>query len=121
MISGIGVDLVSIDRFRNMTISQREKMAERILDSAEFLMYNSAKDKSKELAKYWAVKEAVSKSFGTGIRDAVVWKNIILTNNKLGKPLINFRNELSNYENKCQVSISHEGSMLIACAILTND
>jgi holo-[acyl-carrier protein] synthase len=121
MISGVGVDLVSINRFKSMSIDRRNKLANRILDVTELEMYNVSKDSAKFLAKYWSVKEAVSKSFGTGIRGNVVWKNIVLTSTELGQPVVSFQNTLLSYNKKCHVSISHESDMLISYAILTND
>jgi holo-[acyl-carrier protein] synthase len=93
MITGVGVDLVNLARFRAMSINHRDRLANRILCESELAKYSKSKNQINILAKHWAVKEAVSKSFGTGIRGTVVWKNILLENTDLGQPIIKFRNE----------------------------
>lgn len=118
MILGIGVDLVKLDRFKMMSPTHRDRLAARILLPIEFNTYSKSKSQSTTLAKYWAAKEAVSKSFGTGIRGKVVWKNILLKNTELGQPVIELKNELSSNNNICHISISHDNGMVIAYAIL---
>lgn len=118
MIIGVGVDLVNIDRFRSMSTDHRNRIANRILCESELDNYLKSKNQIGTLAKYWAVKEAVSKSFGTGIRGSVVWKNISLENTNLGQPIIKFKNELMATNKKCHVSISHDNDMVIAYALL---
>lgn len=120
MITGVGVDLVNIERFRTMSSSHRDKLALRILCDTEFDDYLNSKNKINALAKYWAVKEAVAKSFGTGIRGDVVWKNILLQYTNLGQPLIKLQNSLELKNKKCYISISHDNNMVIAHALLTD-
>lgn len=121
MIYGVGVDIVSISRFRSMSKDRQNKLASRILDDSELDLYNKSTDSGKLLAKHWCVKEAVAKTFGTGIRNDVVWKNIVLRNTDLGQPVINFKNSLADCKKQCLVSLSHESDMLVSYAILTHD
>lgn len=121
MITGVGVDLVSVDRFRAMSNNHLDRLATRILSSAEYEQYSKSRNPIDTLAKYWAVKEAVSKCFGTGIRGNVVWKNIILENTELGQPIIKFKNELAVSNKTCHISISHDNNMVIAYALITKD
>mgnify|MGYP003353278818 CR=1 FL=1 len=74
MILGTGIDLVDISRFQEMPI--KDRLAKRILTDAEYAEYEATESKGLFLARTWAVKEAVAKSFGTGIRGNVIWKNI---------------------------------------------
>ena len=117
MILGTGIDLVSISRFQEMP--RKEKMAERILTEQEYKDYLTANDQGLFLARTWAVKEAVAKAFGTGIDKDTVWKNIALRKTPLGQPVVLFLNELESVEKICHVSISHDGDMLIANAVLS--
>ena len=106
MIIGTGIDLVSISRFQEMP--RKDRLAKRILTENEYL------------ARVWAVKEAASKSFGTGIADDVVWKNMQLSKSDRGQPILQLQKELQTKNMQCHVSISHDGDMLIATAILSN-
>lgn len=124
MITGHGIDIVDVDRFYNMDSQRLDSVAARILSPTEYAEYTDVSglhDKVKFVSTAWAVKEAVAKSFGTGIRDAVVWKNMILSKTELGQPTITFANELVAYANNkhCHISISHDKGLLIASAILS--
>lgn len=119
MIVGTGIDLVSISRFQEMP--RKEKLADRILTDQEHAEYVLSDSKGLFLARTWAVKEAVAKAFGTGIAEDVTWKNIRLSKSAKGQPLIAFGNELGQRVKGClcHVSISHEGDLLIANAVLS--
>lgn len=126
MILGHGIDLVDIDRFVKMDLMRQDNLASRILTDNELSVYRShttIDDQIRYLAKIWAAKEAVAKSFGTGIQGAVLWKNISIQNNELGRPIVTFQNELKKYADgqKCHISISHEGDSIIASAILSHN
>lgn len=117
MILGTGIDLVSISRFHEMP--RKDRLAERILTEQEYGEYIDSNDKGLYLARVWAVKEAVAKSFGTGIVDDVVWKNMQLSKSKSGQPLLQLKKPLVRQGVQCHVSISHDGDQLIATAILS--
>lgn len=117
MIIGTGIDLVTISRFREMP--RKEKLAEKILTEIEYDEYTNSDDQGLYLARAWAVKEAVAKSFGTGIADDVVWKNMQLSKNKNGQPLLQLKKPLIREGIQCHVSISHDGDSLIATAVLS--
>lgn len=119
MIIGHGVDIVKVDRFNTARL---DRLAQRILTPQEYLEYQNTHVLRQYLfvAKIWALKEAVSKAFGIGIRGAVVWKNIQVSKNVLGQPQVIFLNILAktNLTTKCHVSVSHDGDYLVASAIL---
>ncbi len=117
MILGTGIDLVSISRFREMP--RKEQLATRILTDAEFDEYAVTDDQGLYLARAWAIKESVSKSFGTGIAGKVMWKNMQLKYTELGQPRIQFNKELHRDGIQCHVSVSHDGDRLVANAILS--
>ena len=117
MILGTGIDLVSISRFQEM--SRKDKLADRILTEQEYEDYLASTDQGLFLARTWAVKEAVAKSFGTGIAEDVVWKNMQLNKTKKGQPVLKFYKSLHVPGRQCHISISHGGDMLIATAVLS--
>jgi holo-[acyl-carrier protein] synthase len=118
MIIGHGIDIVEIARFNTARIN---RLAERILTTVELADYYNTHSSRQQthIAKMWAAKEAVSKAFGTGIRESVVWKNIEMTKDELDCPHIKLLNGLDkNNTVKCHISISHDGGYLVASAIL---
>ena len=109
-----------------MDLQRLDSMANRILTEEEMPEYKGQPDlvgRIRHVAKIWAVKEAVAKSFGTGIRGAVVWQNIITDHDDMGRPTVKFDNELVEYANgrECHVSVSHDGDNIVASAILSGD
>lgn len=116
MIIGHGIDLVDLNRFRSFSDFRLQRLAKRICTELELIEYDNSKLKFQYLAKIWSCKEAVSKAFGTGIRDDVTWKNIQISTNNLGAPSVRFKNDIAGLV--CHISISHESQYLIASAIL---
>lgn len=119
MIVGNGIDIVDISRFRKLSQSKLDRLANRILTDIEYKNYTLEKDRYKFIAKVWAIKESVSKAFGTGISKNVLWKNIEFFKTELQQPAIKFLNNLKT-DHKCFISVSHDGNYLIASCILTN-
>jgi len=116
MIAGHGVDIVHLQRFKIKTKDRLDRLANRICTDLELKRYQDSKLPYQYLAKIWASKEAIAKSFGKGIREDVTWKNIQIDNNVDGKPYVCFKGCLSGPT--CHLSISHEKDYLIASAIL---
>lgn len=83
MIVGIGVDLIEIDRIRKA--AGRQSFLVRCFTDTEIKMYS---ENVRMLSGNFAVKEAVSKAFGTGFRNFEP-KDIEVLRNELGKPYVN--------------------------------
>ena len=116
-ITGHGIDIVALSRFYSMPIARSARLAKYILTDNELNIYVKLNNLEQPLylAKIWASKEAILKAFGTGICGRTVWKNICISNNKLGKPEVWLKTSAMN----CLLSISYETDYLIASAILT--
>jgi holo-[acyl-carrier protein] synthase len=88
MIAGIGTDLVSIARIRDVLDRHRTSFAKRILSDAEFVIFQDVKAPvaATWLAKRWAAKEAFAKAAGTGMRAPLAFRAIAVVNDAQGKP-----------------------------------
>ena len=75
-IFGIGTDIVNIKRIKQSLKNKR--FIERIYDVSEILKCNKQINKVSCLAKRFAAKEAFSKSLGTGFRNNLNFKDIVL-------------------------------------------
>jgi len=123
MIFGIGTDIVSVKRMQENIDKFGDKFAKRILSDEELEEYHRYAEPSRLLAKRFAAKEAASKAMGTGFRDGVTLKQIFITHDSLGKPILNF-SELANEfltNNKIiesHVSISDEQDYAVAYVTL---
>lgn len=90
MIYGIGTDIVSIQRITDNLARYGDRFAQRILSEEEMSLYGAASRQNHFLAKRFAAKEAAAKALGTGIRDGLTLKDIQVSNDALGKPLLVF-------------------------------
>ena len=92
MIFGLGIDIVSINRLRTI-IKKNSKFKQRIFAKVELLNCKKKEKQISCLAKRFAAKEAFSKSLGTGIAKGLNFNEIIVLNNRSGKPYINLVGE----------------------------
>jgi holo-[acyl-carrier protein] synthase len=91
MIYGVGSDLISLERIRYALSAFGNKFLQRILTRNELNYYiemHNEDNKIAFLAKRFAAKEAISKALGTGIGESLSFKDIEISNNEEGKPLV---------------------------------
>ena len=118
----IGTDIVEVERIKNAILKYPIKFPEKILSKEERLVYEAHKNKPIYLAGRFAAKEAVLKAFGMGLRNCS-WHDIVISNDKLGKPVVNLKGNLALMANKLSVrkihlSISHSHMYAIAFCVL---
>ena len=83
-ILGIGVDIVKNKRIQSLI--KNRNFIKRTFGIKELKFSKEKIDKTNYFAKRFAAKEAFSKSFGTGIRGNLSFKDIEILNDKMGKP-----------------------------------
>jgi holo-[acyl-carrier protein] synthase len=125
MIYGIGTDIVSIKRIEAALSKQGERLSQRILSEDEKTEFNALTQPAatRFLAKRFAVKEAFSKAFGSGIGADVGWHDVRISHDDKGKPIIvvsaALQQRLSdNNIGSTHVSISDEVEHAIAFVVL---
>ena len=123
MIYGIGTDIVEISRIIKM--KSLSSFAEKILSPNELEIASQYENDKliKYLAKQFAAKEAISKAFGTGIREPILIKDIEIMRDKIGKPYLNplagvKKSIIDLGITKSHVSLADESEYVIAFAIL---
>lgn len=87
MISGIGTDILQIDRI-DKAMQRTPKLPQRILTPAELERFEAAKDKARFLAKRFCAKEAAAKALGTGIGRGVSWQHFEIVRGSQGQPIL---------------------------------
>ncbi len=90
-IFGIGADIVKANRFKK--IVNNKKNLSKLFSEDELVKCNRTKNSLNCFAKRFAAKEAFSKALGTGIRNGISFNEIIVLNNKNGKPFIKLINK----------------------------
>ena len=83
-ILGIGVDIVDNRRIKNSL--KNNKFKNRVYNVKELRQSNLLKNKVNYFSKRFAAKEAFAKALGTGFRMNLDFKDIVIINDKIGKP-----------------------------------
>ena len=87
-IFGIGTDIVNIKRIEKSIRMNGNRFKNKIFTKKEILYCENKKNPASFYAKRFAAKEAFTKALGTGIRKNISFKNIEISNNRYGKPII---------------------------------
>ena len=122
-IYGIGTDIVSIKRIKSSL--KNKNFIKRIYTHQEVLKCKKAVNQHNCYAKRFAAKEAFSKALGTGISNGINFNEIIILNNKSGKPYINLKGETKKKiikmfkQKKTKISLSLSDERDYAVAFVT--
>jgi len=123
-ILGIGVDIIHNKRIKNSL--KNIKFKNRVFDTKELKQSKLLKNKVNYFSKRFAAKEAFAKALGTGFRMNLNLKDIIVMNDKMGKPYYVKTTKITKIIKKkfkvkkfnCFLSISDEKDYSTAFAII---
>ena len=115
MISGIGLDIVELNRIKSLD-NRSSKFRERVLTAKEISIYENLNGhrQIEFLAGRFAAKEAYAKANGTGIGIECNFIDIAILPNNQGKPILYFKDKEANG----LVSITHTKTVAAAQVIL---
>ena len=119
-IFGIGTDIVKVNRFKNSL--NNKLFLSRIFNEKEVSKCKKTINYSNCFAKRFAAKEAFSKALGTGISKGISFNEIIVLNEKNGKPIIKLidktkkivEKKLRKKKYKISLSMSDERNYAVA-------
>ena len=123
MISGIGTDIVAIERFQRFVDDNNSTLLQRLFTERERALCSARKHSASCYAARFAAKEAFLKALGTGLRDGISWQDMEITLNDAGKPelLLSGRaREIFTTQGlgTTFLSLSHDGGNAIAMVVL---
>ena len=119
-IFGVGTDIVKVSRVKR---SLKNKLfLYRIFNNKEIAKCKRNINISNCFAKRFAAKEAFSKALGTGISEGISFNEIIILNEKNGKPIIKLLNKtkkivekkIKKKKYKISLSIADEKNYAVA-------
>ena len=121
MITGIGIDIVEIDRVQNALTKHGLRFIERICTPREASGHKMSD--AAFFAGRWAAKEAISKALSCGIGSGCSFTDIEICNNSCGAPEAVLSGAAKETMHKLggksiKISISHERSYAAAMAII---
>jgi len=123
VITGIGVDIVSIPRVAAIWERHGARFAQRILTELEWPTYTESSAPARLLAKRFAAKEAFSKALGTGIRPPMGFHSVSVQHDSLGQPQFMIHGDLALHLKQkgiahMHLSLSDEKEQAIAFVVL---
>ena len=123
MIIGTGLDIIDVERIRQIHERWGERFLKKFLRAKEIEYCLSVRDSAPSIAARFAGKEAISKAFGTGIGGKINWHDIEIVHDTKGRPEVklhggskNLLQEMGGME--VQVSLSHSEGQAAAMALL---
>ena len=110
MIAGVGIDRCSVARVAAVQEQFGGRFTERLLTPTERTQREWT---AAQLARRWAMKEAVAKALGTGIGGTVGFQQIEITYDAKGAP----RCAVQGIEGMVLVSVSDDEGVAVAMAL----
>ena len=117
---GVGTDIIRVNRLKKSL--KKKLFLSRIFNEEEIIKCKRTKKNLNCFAKRFAAKEAFSKALGTGISKGINFNEIIVLNEKSGKPYIKLINKtkkivgrkLKKKKYKISLSIADEKDYAVA-------
>ena len=121
-IFGIGTDIVSVDRVKKSL--KNKNFLTRVFNSKEILRCKKISNTFNCYSKRFAAKEAFSKALGTGISNGISFNEIIVMNEKNGKPFIKLKGNTmkiikKKFKKKPKIALSLSDEKNYAVAFVT--
>jgi holo-[acyl-carrier-protein] synthase len=121
MIYGIGIDIVKIERMKQVVEKWGNRFLERVFTDGEISYCYGKKNPFLSFAVRFAAKEALIKAVGS--IDSISLKDIEVVNVDGGKPIIKLKGRFNEFFQihkieKVHLSLSHEYEYGIACVVL---
>jgi holo-[acyl-carrier protein] synthase len=117
----VGVDLVGVDRIARLV--EQHPTSEATLFTAREREYCRARRRCYEhMAARFAAKEAVLKSFGTGLAARMLWTDVEIVPARTGRPRVKLTGGVADWARRMgiadvDVSLSHTEGLAIAHAV----
>ena len=119
-IFGVGTDIVKTNRIQKLL--KRKNVLEKLFNKEEIIKCKRIKKTTNCFAKRFAAKEAFSKALGTGISKGINFNQIVVLNEKNGKPFIklientkkNVEKKLKKKNYKISLSLTDEDEYAVA-------
>jgi len=88
LIIGVGTDLLDIRRIEGTLARFGTRFRHRVFAESEQTRCDRRPNPGAAYAQRYAAKEACSKALGTGLRQGVFWRDMVVGNETSGKPFM---------------------------------
>jgi holo-[acyl-carrier protein] synthase len=119
-IQGIGVDVVDVQRMKDVLEKQGQVFLNKVFSDMEVTYCKTHKRPYIHFAARFAAKEAVAKAMRTGWSGAFHWRDIEVVNDQSGAPHILLSRDVAKALDQCKVhlSLSHTDNTVVALVVL---
>jgi holo-[acyl-carrier protein] synthase len=123
MISGIGVDIVEIERIRRILQNQGDRFVTKVFTPLEQEYCRKHRDPAPHYAARFAAKEAVFKAMGTGWAGGISWLDAEVRRQDRGAPILALSGEAAKHcrilgVSSTHLSLSHSNESAVAMVVL---
>ena len=123
MIISIGVDIVEIDRIERAFDHSGDRFRDRVFTEVEIAYCEQLGSRLASYAARFAAKEAVMKALGTGWSEGIGWKDIEVSREDKGPPVVRLSGRAQEVfeklgANRIHVSLSHSRGIAMAQVVL---
>lgn len=119
-IQGVGVDVVDVQRMKDVLARQGKVFLNKVFSDVEVTYCKTRKRPYIHFAARFAAKEAVAKAMHTGWNGAFHWRDIEVVNDQSGAPHILLSHNVAKALEQCTVhlSLSHTETTVVAFVVL---
>lgn len=119
----IGIDIVQIERIRTASQRSGEGFMTRVYTARELTYIGNPEENPERAAGIWAAKEAAVKALGTGFRDGILFHDMEIEHEEMGRPYLVFAGRFREVMQQsglsaASLSISHCGTHAVAAVVL---
>ena len=123
MIFGVGTDVVELSRIQATYDRFGDHFVQRILMEEELDLFRHSKQSVRFLAMRFAGKEATVKAMGTGFAHGIWMRDVGITNNELGRPVVIWSERGQSVCDRLgigagHVSLTDDAGLVIAFAVV---
>jgi holo-[acyl-carrier protein] synthase len=123
ILVGLGCDLIDVQRIRDVIERHGDRFLDRVFTAEERTYCFGMAHPHKHLAARWAAKEAISKTFTTGIGAELGWKSLSIYHGERSEPLVRLDEKATALlaqvgATHVLVSLSHTETAAMAVAAL---
>jgi holo-[acyl-carrier protein] synthase len=123
MIKGIGIDLVDLERLRQVLARHGARFVDRVLTAAERDFCHAHRDPVPHIAARFAAKEAALKALGTGLASGIRWADLEVERGTDGAPSLLLRGAAERLARErgvrtAHLSLTHDRATAAAVVVL---
>ena len=119
----VGIDIVEIERIRTAATRSGEGFMTRVYTPREIDYIGNVEEGAERAAGIWAAKEAAVKALGTGFRQGILFHDMEIEHEEMGRPYFVFGGRFlvvmqQSGLTAASLSISHCGTHAVAAVVL---